>query len=261
MFAKYTKMDPAAAAKMTHSHFATQLTPALLQPLIDVSAKYAGFKSLSGAGTDLLKTIAIEEHFSTSMQRESGSRTAFRDFFLSSRSEFLGHNIADELADLDESRLRPMDAAGVDMAVLSFTSPGPQAFEAAEAIAIASDANDVLYETVKRHSTRFAGFAALPTADPEAAADELERAVTELHFKGAMIHGHTRGSFLDEKRYWVIFERAEAFRRADLPPPDDTSPGCDEGVLRRIRRTRRSGVGLCGRYELPLLAAGFRRRI
>ena len=57
-------------------------------------------------------------------------------------------------------------------------------------------------------------FAALPTPDPAAAADELERAVTRLGFKGAMVNGLTNGAFLDEKRFWPIFARAEAL---DVP--------------------------------------------
>jgi predicted TIM-barrel fold metal-dependent hydrolase len=157
-----------------------------------------------------VKTIAIEEHFSTPMQRDKTHATEFRRFYLSTRSQNLGHDIVDQLADLDEQRLAYMDAAGVDIQVLSFTSPGPQAFEAAEAIPLATDANDRLYEAMKRHPDRFTGFAALPTAAPDAAADELERTVRKLGFKGTMIHGHTRGSFLDDKKYWVIFERAQA---------------------------------------------------
>jgi predicted TIM-barrel fold metal-dependent hydrolase len=103
-----------------------------------------------------------------------------------------------------------LDAAGVDVQVLSFGSPGPQAFGADIAIPMARDANDRLCETIKAHPHRFAGFAALPTADPAVAAKELERCVTVLGFSGAMIHGHTRDSFLDEKKYWVIFECAQS---------------------------------------------------
>jgi 2,3-dihydroxybenzoate decarboxylase len=137
-------------------------------------------------------------------------KTAYRDFFLTSRSEQLGHDIVKELGDLGESRIAHMDAAGIDVQVLSFGSPGPQAFEAAVGIPMARDANERLYETMKKHPTRFAGFAALPTADPQASADELERTVKKLGFKGAMIHGHQQGSFLDDKKYWAIWERAEA---------------------------------------------------
>ncbi|HEY6256496.1 MAG TPA: amidohydrolase family protein, partial [Xanthobacteraceae bacterium] len=57
-------------------------------------------------------------------------------------------------------------------------------------------------------------FAALPTPDPDAAARELERAVIGLGFKGAMVHGLTRGAFLDEKRFWPIFASAQ---RLDVP--------------------------------------------
>jgi predicted TIM-barrel fold metal-dependent hydrolase len=172
-----------------------------------------------------IKTIAIEEHYSTPLQREKSATTDFRSIYLAARSEHLGHNILDQLADLGAQRLAYMDAAGVDVQVLSFTSPGAQAFEAADAIALARDANDRLAAAVKQHPDRFAGFAALPTAAPEAAADEFDRAVAKLGFKGAMIHGHTRGSFLDERKYWVIFERAQAlgvpiYLHPALPHPD-----------------------------------------
>jgi 2,3-dihydroxybenzoate decarboxylase len=172
-----------------------------------------------------IKTIALEEHFSTPMQIEKSSASEYRSFYLSTRSDHVGHNIVDQLADLDEQRLAYMDAAGIDVQVLSFTSPGPQAFEAAEAIPLARDANDRLEQAVKRHPDRFAGFAALPTAAPDTAADELERTVTKCGFKGAMIDGHTRGSFLDDKKYWVIFERAEAlgvpiYLHPAVPHPD-----------------------------------------
>ena len=65
-----------------------------------------------------------------------------------------------------------------------------------------------------RIPTRFAAFAALPTDDPAAAADELERTVTKLQFKGAMLHGRSRGEWLDHPRFLPIFERAAAL---DVP--------------------------------------------
>ncbi len=102
------------------------------------------------------------------------------------------------------------DAAGIDLQVLSHNQPGCQALDATAAVPVAREVNDVLFETVKAHPERFAGLAALPTADPAAAARELERAVTRLGFKGAMINGHTRGSFLDDRRYWGIFDAAHA---------------------------------------------------
>ncbi|MGC2411340.1 MAG: amidohydrolase family protein, partial [Stellaceae bacterium] len=65
-----------------------------------------------------------------------------------------------------------------------------------------------------RHPDRFGGFAVVPTADPRAAADELERAVTKLGFKGAMINGLTDHRFHDDERFWPIYERAQAL---DVP--------------------------------------------
>lgn len=157
-----------------------------------------------------MKVIAIEEHFITPLYREHLQADEFRKFWLSTRSAQLGHDIVEQYGDLDVKRLASMDEAGIDMAVLSFGSPGPQAFGPDIAVPMARDANDRLHEAISRHPSRFAGFAALPTADPAAAAEELDRCVTKLHFKGAMIHGHTRGSFLDDRKYWAIFERAEA---------------------------------------------------
>lgn len=172
-----------------------------------------------------MKTIAIEEHFITPLYREHVPANEFRNFYLASRSEQLGHDIVEQNSDLGAKRLAHMDAAGIDLQVLSFGSPGAQAFGADVAIPMARDANDRLHETVQRHPGRFAGFAALPTASPDLAAQELDRCVTRLGFKGAMIHGHTQGSFLDERKYWVIFERAQAlgvpiYLHPTLPHPD-----------------------------------------
>jgi len=118
------------------------------------------------------------------------------------------------LFDLDELRLAEMDAAGIDVQVLSHGAPSVQRLDAETAVWMAKGANDRLAEAIKLHPDRFAGFAALPTPDPEAAAAELDRAVTTLGFKGAMVHGLTNGHFLDGRRFWPIFERAQAL---DVP--------------------------------------------
>ncbi|HEX3952121.1 MAG TPA: amidohydrolase family protein, partial [Stellaceae bacterium] len=123
--------------------------------------------------------------------------------------------IIERLLDVAEGRLASMDAAGIDMQVLSHSAPSVQKLQDAElAVRLARGANDRLQEIVRAHPDRFAGFAALPTPDPKAAADELERAVTKLGMKGAMVHGLTNGLFLDDKRFWPIFERAQAL---DVP--------------------------------------------
>ena len=63
---------------------------------------------------------------------------------------------------------------------------------------------------MQKHPSRFAGFAALPTAAPDAAVAELERTVRDYRFKGALINGHIRGRYLDDRFFWPILERAEA---------------------------------------------------
>jgi 2,3-dihydroxybenzoate decarboxylase len=82
------------------------------------------------------------------------------------------------------------------------------------AIELARGVNDRLQAAIKLHPTRFAGFAMVPTNDPRKGADELERCITKLGFKGAMLHGLANGVFLDDKRFWPIYERAEAL---DVP--------------------------------------------
>jgi len=175
--------------------------------------------------TQPLRVIAIEEHFITPMYRSRVGANEFRNFYLQSRGAEMGHDIVEQNSDLGEKRLAHMDAAGIDLQVLSFGSPGAEAFAAEVAIPMAREANDLLSQTKKAHPRRFEGFAALPTADPKAAAEELERCISKLQFKGAMIHGHQQGRFLDDRKYWPIFERAEAldvpiYLHPTLPHPD-----------------------------------------
>src|SRR5437868_4294464 len=122
--------------------------------------------------------------------------------------------VSARLDDVGQGRIAEMDAAGIDIQVLSHGAPSVQRLEAELAVRLARGANDRLAETVRSYPDRFAAFAMLPTADPKAAADELERAVTRLGFKGAMVHGLTGGLFLDDKRFWPIFERAQVL---DVP--------------------------------------------
>jgi predicted TIM-barrel fold metal-dependent hydrolase len=118
------------------------------------------------------------------------------------------------LLDIGELRLAEMDAAGIDVQVLSHGAPSVQRLDPETAVWMARGANDRLAQAIGDFPDRFAGFAALPTPDPEAAAAELDRAVTTLGFKGAMVHGLTNGVFLDDRRFWPIFERAQAL---DVP--------------------------------------------
>jgi uncharacterized protein len=151
-----------------------------------------------------VRTITIEEHFTS--RAVAAARAAGR--VADGRSPVVDH-VAGRLADLGAGRLADMDAAGVDVQVISHNVPGPEACAARDAVAIACDANDELAEAVAAHPDRFAGFAALPTPDPDGAAEELRRAVTRLGFRGAMVNGTTDGRFLDDRSFWPIFAEAE----------------------------------------------------
>lgn len=103
-----------------------------------------------------------------------------------------------------------MDAAGIDMQVLSLTSPGTEQINASEAIVLSWEANNFAAAAMKRYPSRFSAFAALPTTDPKEAVKELERTITEYGFAGAMINGHVNGRYLDDIYFWPIIACAEA---------------------------------------------------
>jgi predicted TIM-barrel fold metal-dependent hydrolase len=154
-----------------------------------------------------MRTITLEEHFvSPGFLAGPG-----KDFAAQLRSRGpRGVRMDEQLQDIGDKRIAEMDAAGIDMQVLSLNSPGVEQAEAAEQLSIAVESNDFLAEAVKKHPSRFAAFAILPTAVPDKAAEELERRVRQQGFKGALINGHTRGRYLDDKFFWPILERAEA---------------------------------------------------
>ena len=149
-----------------------------------------------------MRVISLEDHFWTAdIARAIGA--------LRNPDAASGTPLEADLADLGERRLAAMDEAGIDLQVISHTTPGVQHLDPDTAIALARAANDALALAVTEHPDRFAGFATLPTSAPEAAADELERSVTELGFRGAMVNGHTGGRFLDDPVFDVLLERAE----------------------------------------------------
>jgi predicted TIM-barrel fold metal-dependent hydrolase len=155
----------------------------------------------------MMRTITLEEHFASPGFFDGPGRE-FRERALKSGGR--DADFFDQLSDVGDKRLAEMDKAGIDMQVLSLQYPGTEQLEEAAAVAMAREANDFLYEAVKKHPARFAGLATLPTAAPDKAAEELERRVRQQGFKGAIINGHNRGRYLDDKFYWPILERAEA---------------------------------------------------
>ncbi|SEP41835.1 amidohydrolase family protein [Propionispora vibrioides] len=157
-----------------------------------------------------MRIITLEEHFASPDIIDRFGRQSF-------------HNKDEQLCDLNERRIAEMDAAGIDLQVLSLTSPGTEALAADEAVKIATSANDFLAAAIERHPSRFAGFATLPTAAPELAVAELERMVCQHGFRGAVINGHIQGRYLDDEFFWPIMERAEALQVPlylhPAPPP------------------------------------------
>jgi predicted TIM-barrel fold metal-dependent hydrolase len=122
--------------------------------------------------------------------------------------------IQKRLDDLGALRIQEMDDAGIDIQVLSHGAPSTQKMSADIAVDLTRRVNDRLHAAIAGFPSRFAAFAALPTADPPAAAEELERCVTRLGFKGAMVHGMAHGKFVDAKEFWPIYARAE---QLDVP--------------------------------------------
>ena len=158
------------------------------------------------------RRIACEEAFIIPEVREALSKAAGGK--PSMRSGPIAGPFMKDLLDLGEGRIAKMTAAGIDMAVLSHTSPGTQTFEPQQGLDLARLANDRLAEAIRRHPDRFAGLATITPQAPEETARELERAVSRLGFKGGIINSSTQNVYLDERRFRPIFEAAQAL---DVP--------------------------------------------
>jgi gamma-resorcylate decarboxylase len=97
------------------------------------------------------------------------------------------------LLDFHDQRLRLMDASGVEIMIASLNAPAIQGItEVKRAADLAREANDALAAEVARRPGRFVGVAALPMQDPDLAIQELERAINDLGFKGALVNGYSQ---------------------------------------------------------------------
>jgi 5-carboxyvanillate decarboxylase len=115
-----------------------------------------------------------------------------------------------KLLDFEKARLETMDTHGVDMHILSLVMPGVQMFEREQAMELAQLANNRLSEVVQRRPDRFAGLASFAPQDPNAAAKEMERAITTLKLNGFIVNSHTANTYLDDPQFLPILEAAEA---------------------------------------------------
>jgi predicted TIM-barrel fold metal-dependent hydrolase len=200
----------------------------------------------------MTRIIDLETHFATqewvdAMYANAGYPRFADDSAMGTRRlwywpetfEPYGDRLLDRLLDIGEGRIREMDAGGVDLAVVSLTSPGAEHFIPAVGTRVAKQANDALAAAVDRYPDRLTGFAALAPKDPAAAAKELERAVKELGLKGWKTHSNYGDSYLDDKRYWPILQKA-----AELNVPIYLHPAAP--MMEELRT-----------YGLALAGAGF----
>jgi 2,3-dihydroxybenzoate decarboxylase len=157
-------------------------------------------------------TIALEEHFAVAETVNESKQ------FM---PETLWTELRTRLLDIHDKRLSLMDKYGIEMMILSLNSPALQGIpDVKRAVELSRVANDFLAEQIQKRPGRFAGFAALPMQDPEAAIVELSRCVKELRFKGAMVNGFSQVNTLDSAvyydlpQYWPFWE---ALERLDVP--------------------------------------------
>jgi uncharacterized protein len=190
------------------------------------------FKSRIDAGLEAgtsMRLIAVEEHVLTSEVRHAWTIAAADD----PTSAFDQGALGVRLEDLGDGRLALMDEAGVDLQVLSLTTPGLHNLGAEESISLARRTNDLIAEAVVKRPDRFQGFATLPMPAPDAVPHELERAVRDLGLKGAMVSGRTRDKHLDHPDFQPLFACA-----AELGVPIFIHP---QIPLRAVRDANYSG--------------------
>jgi predicted TIM-barrel fold metal-dependent hydrolase len=169
-----------------------------------------------------MKLIGIEEHFLTAEVRDAWNAIALDA--VDPSVAFHSGPIESRLLDLADERLALMDETGLDVQVLSLTTPalhdlGP------ESVDLARRTNDALAAAVARHPTRFQAFATLPVSMPDEGALELERCITTLGFKGTMLCGRVGSRNLDDPFFSPILRAAESLNAPILlhprvPPAD-----------------------------------------
>jgi 5-carboxyvanillate decarboxylase len=220
------------------------------------------------AATRPYRRIATEEAFATremlDLYRKLLGEGAVDDpgfrslwgFYLGSPSE-RARAVIERLQYLDERRVADMDASGIDVQILSLTSPGVQIFDADTAVAVARASNDELAAAIGRFPRRFAGLAAVAPQSPAAAARELERGVRRLGLKGAILNSHTLGEYLDEPKFWELFAAAEALGVPVYLHPNSPSRGLIAPLLARGLDGAIYGFGVeTGMHLLALITSG-----
>lgn len=158
-----------------------------------------------------MRIIGLEEHFATEDVLAVNRLLAPADRDLAFHETTEGET-SRRLFEIGPERLAAMDNTGLDVQVLSLTTPGVQNLDGHEAVDLAYRSNDLLAEAVAAHPDRFQGLATLPTSSPAQAVAELERSTSLLHLDGAMIFGRTGDKNMDHPSFWPLYEAAAALR-------------------------------------------------
>ncbi|MBL1421603.1 MAG: amidohydrolase [Alphaproteobacteria bacterium] len=213
------------------------------------------------------KRIATEEAwaptelmnlFHKELERKSIKDPGFYSLwgFFSGNSQ-RAQDLSRRLQDLNDERIKDMDSAGIDMQVVALTSPGVQIFEPEMGTSLAIRFNDELADQISKNPDRFVGLAAFSPMDTKGAAKELERGVTKLGMKGGILNSHSLGTYMDDEKYWEVFEAAEALDVPIYLHPNTPSPQMIEPFLKLGLDAAVYGFGCeTGLHALRLLVAG-----
>lgn len=117
----------------------------------------------------------------------------------------------DNFFDVDH-RLRVMDKQGIDMRVLSLSSPNVYDWQGARQVELARLMNDATAAMVRSHPDRFAGVGSLPLADVEASLKEIDRITGELELHGVMIGSNIAGVHVNDPRFEPIWKKLDELR-------------------------------------------------
>ena len=152
-----------------------------------------------------IRKIILEEHFSTPEVGHYATKLLIIIYL-----DFVAY-VRPRLADIGALRIEDMDKNGIDLSVVSVTTPGVQMEpDRDKAVNGAKHLNDLLATQVQLYPTRFAGFGTLALQDPKDAAEEMERCIKQLGMKGVLLNGHSNGEYLDDPKFFPVWERAEA---------------------------------------------------
>lgn len=200
----------------------------------------------------MIKKVALEEHVLSPGLAEYWMPT------VADIDPAIATRLYSRLNDFGEQRLKAMDGAGIEHAVLSISGPGVQAErDTATATRRARESNDFLAREIHKRRERYSGFAHLAMQDPRAAANELERCIRDLGFFGAMINGHTNGHYLDEPAFDPFWARAcELGVPIYLHPADPVVPAPVLDGLPALRRATWEWGFETGSHALRLVFGG-----